>query len=267
MKAVMTSFNEMMSGKTVSKVHLLVFGFCSQFPPICCASREQSLDVYCDRESWLELVFYQNQNRPFQQETKSNVIKHKNVHSSVNGFKLKPDWNQTLFLLESQRGQKLVWCSCWYSHAWTIWFFMKVLVWYQSKLYNIYVYWQRCTCLVTIFFNLIWICTYQSNAQTRHRYIDFWVQIISNNDTFLTRQTCKHDVFGDFCERKWKIITSTNIRLSPWKLQVWLWAATVYFMFITPTWCLATSNQHCPTDLQKSKLLCFYAVHESKVCV
>lgn len=24
------------------------------------------------------------------------MIKHKNVHSSVNGFKLKPDWNQAL---------------------------------------------------------------------------------------------------------------------------------------------------------------------------
>lgn len=24
------------------------------------------------------------------------MIKHKNVHSSANGFKLKPDWNQTL---------------------------------------------------------------------------------------------------------------------------------------------------------------------------
>lgn len=43
-------------------------------------------------------------------------------------------------------------------------------------------------------------------------------------------------------------------------------APTVYFMFITPTWCLATANQQCPNDLQKSKLV-QYAVQESKVCV
>lgn len=44
------------------------------------------------------------------------MIKHKNVHSSVNGFKLKPEWNQTLSpLRESRRGQKPVrffWSYC-----------------------------------------------------------------------------------------------------------------------------------------------------------
>lgn len=86
-------------------IHVLVsdLGF-SLFPPICWASRAQLLDVYCDREAWLDLVFYQNQNRPFQQETKSNTIKHKNVHTFVNGFKLQPDWNQTLFLWDGHKG-------------------------------------------------------------------------------------------------------------------------------------------------------------------